>query len=138
MANRALQEDLECTRFHGLFQKPECLEVMNGGQRLLHAAESGEHDRRSKVAVLLQVPEEFEAVHARHDQIRNDDIRVEGCEPFQRFLAVRRNLRLKVIIGEHGGQSGTLARVIIYDQDPARSHRSSGHRSHHSKPRWNR
>jgi hypothetical protein len=69
------------------------------------------------------MPEEFEAVHARHDQIRNDDIRIEGGEPFQRFLAVRRNLRLKVILGEHGGQSGTLALVIIDDQDPARVRR---------------
>ena len=37
-----------------------------------------------KVPVLLQVPEKFEAVHARHDHIRNDDI-----------------LLLKVIVGEH-------------------------------------
>ena len=57
--------------------------------------------------------EEFEAVHARHDQIRNDDIRREGGEPFERLRAVGRYLRLKVIIGEHGGRSGALALIII-------------------------
>ena len=70
--------------------------------------------------MFLQVLEKFETVHARHDQIRNDDIRVEGGEPFQRFLPVRCKLRLKVVLGEHGGQSSMLAFVIIDDQDPAR------------------
>ena len=87
--------------------------------------------------MLLQVPEELETVHARHDQIRNDDIRTEGGEPFERFLSIRRNLRLLVIIGEHGGQGGTLALVIVDDQDAARNSRFSGHRSYHSKPHWN-
>ena len=117
-----------------VLQKPERLEVMNGGQRLFHAAESGEHNRWSKVAVLLQVLKKLETVHARHDQIRNDDIRTKGGETFQRFLPVRRKLRLKAIIGEHGGQSGTLALVIIDDQDPARICRFSGHRINHNKP----
>ena len=94
---------------------------MDGGKRLLHAAEAGERDRRSEVAAFLQVPEQFKAVHARHDQIRNDDVCVEGGEPFQRFLPVGRHLRLKVTIGKHGSQGGTLALVVIDDEDPARN-----------------
>ena len=77
---------------------------MDRGQRLFHAAEAGERDRRSEVAAFLQVPEQFKAVHARHDQIRDDDVRVEGGEPFQRFLPVGGDLRFKVTIGKHGGQ----------------------------------
>ncbi len=100
---------------------------MDGGQRLFHAAEAGERDRRSEVAAFLQVPEQFEAVHARHDQIRNDDVRVEGSEPFQRFLPVGRHLRLKVSIGKHGSQGGTLALLIVDDEDPARNRRQSKH-----------
>ncbi len=86
--NRAFEKDLEGAWFDRLFQEPECLEVVNGRQRLVDASETGEHDRRSLVAVFLQVPEQLEAVHARHDQVGNNDIRVEGSEPFQRFLPV--------------------------------------------------
>ena len=128
VANRAFQKGLEGARFHRLLQEPECLEVMNGGQRLFHAAEAGERDRRSEVAAFLQMPEQLEAVHARHDQIRNDDVRVEGSEPFQRFLPVGRDLRFKVAVGKHGSQGGTLPLVIVNDEDPARNRRQSGHR----------
>ena len=100
---------------------------MNRGERLFHAAEAGERDRRSEVAALLQMPEQFEAVHARHDQIRNDDVCVEGGEPFQRFQPVGRDLRVKVGIGQHGGQGGTLPLVIVNDEDPTRNWLKSGH-----------
>ena len=75
----------------------------------------------------FRMPEQFEAVHARHDQIRNDDVRVEGGEPLQRFLPIGGDLRLKVAIGKHGGQGGTLALVIVDDENPARNRRQSGH-----------
>ena len=57
----------------------------------------------------------------------NDDVCVEGGEPFQRFLPVGRDLRVKVTIGKHGGQGATLALVIIDDEDPARNRRLLGH-----------
>jgi len=76
----------------------------------------------------LQIPQQFEAVHARHDQIGNDDIRVEGSEPFQRLLPVAGNLRFKITIGKHGGQGGTLAFVVVDDEDAARNRRQLGHR----------
>ena len=100
---------------------------MNSGQRLFHAAETGEYDRRSEVAAFLQVPEQFKAVHARHDQIRNDDVSVEGRETFQRFLSVACDLRLKVRLGQHGSQGSTLPLVIIDDEDPARNRRQLAH-----------
>jgi hypothetical protein len=74
------------------------------------------------------MPEQFEAVHARHDQIRNDDVSVEGSEPFQRFLPVGRDLRGKVTIGKHSGQGAALTLIIVDDEDPARNRRQSGHR----------
>ena len=126
--NRTFQEDLEGARLHRLLQEPECLKVMDRGQRLFHAAEAGERDRWSEVAAFLQVPEQFKAVHARHDQIRNYDVCVEGSEPFQRFLTVGRDLRFKVAIGKHGSQGGTLALIIVDNEDPARNHRQSRHR----------
>ena len=119
VANRAFQKNLKSARLHRFLQEPERLEVMNRGQRLFHAAEAGERDRRSEVAAFLQMPEQFKAVHARHHQIRNNDVRVEGGEPFQRFLPVGRDLRVKVGIGKHGGQGGTLALIIVDDEDPA-------------------
>jgi hypothetical protein len=81
--------------------------------------EASERDRRSEVAPFLQVPEQLKAVHARHDQIRNDDVCVEGNEPFQRFLPVARDLRVKGTIRKHGSQGGTLALVIVDDENPA-------------------
>ena len=59
VANRAIQKDFEGARFHRLLQEPECLEVMDGGKRLVHTAEAGERDRRGEIAAFLQVPEQF-------------------------------------------------------------------------------
>ncbi len=42
---------------------------MHRRQRLLHAAETRKRDCRRKIAAFLEPPEQFEAVHARHDQI---------------------------------------------------------------------
>jgi hypothetical protein len=88
---------------------------VNGGQRFVHAAESRKRDRRREVATFFQVAQQFEAVHARHDQIGDDDVRVEGREPFQGLLPVSRDLRFEVAIGKHGSQGGALALVIVDD-----------------------
>src|SRR5580698_4452817 len=77
VANRAFQKSPEGERLHGLFQEPECLEVMNCRQGLFHAAEASERDRRSEVAAFLQMPEQLKAVHARHDQVRYNDVCIE-------------------------------------------------------------
>ncbi len=123
IADGAVQKSSERARFHRLLQEPECLEVMDGGKRLFHTAEAGERDRRSEIAALLQMPEQFEAVHARHHQIRNDDICVKAGEPFQRFQPVGSDLYLKVGVGQHGGQGGALPLVIVNNEDPTRSWR---------------
>src|ERR1022692_1519939 len=127
VANRAIQKDFEGARFHRLFQKPECLEVMDGGKRFFHTAEAGERDRRREISAFLQMPEQFEAVHAWHDQIRNDDVRVEGREPFQCFQTVGRHLSVKITTGKYGGQGAPLPLVVVDDKDPARNCRLSGH-----------
>ena len=101
---------------------------MDGGKRLFHAAEAGKRNRRSEVAAFLQVPEQFKAVHARHHQVRNDHVRVEGREPFQRFLPIGRDLRVKRTIGKHGSQGTALTLVVIDNEYPARNRRQSGHR----------
>src|SRR6266545_1272994 len=113
VADRAFQKSLEGARFHRLLQKPERVEIMDGRKRLFQAAEARQRDCRSEVAALLQVPQQFKAVHARHYQIRNDDIRVKGREPYQRFLAVGCDLRNKVTIGKHGGHGSTLAALLL-------------------------
>ena len=130
VANCAVQKDFEGPRFHRLFQKPECLEVMDGGQRLFHAAETGERDRRGTVPGVVQVPEQFKAVHPRHDQIRDDDVCVEGSEPFQRFLPVGGDLSVKVALAKQSRQRPPLTLVIIDDEDPARSRRGAPGRKH--------
>lgn len=119
--NRAFQKNLECAWFHRLFEIPEGFEVVNDGQRFFDAAECGEHNRRSVVAAILQVLDQLESVHARHNQIRNNDVRAEGAEPFQRVEAVRGNLRYKAAVGKNGRQRGALGGVIIYYKDAARS-----------------
>jgi hypothetical protein len=65
------------------------------------------------------MPEQFEAVHARHDQVRNDDVGIERLEPFQGFLPVGRHLRLKVAIEKHGSHGRTLTLVVVNDEDSA-------------------
>jgi hypothetical protein len=57
-----------------------------------------------------------------------DDVRVEGSEPLQRLLPVSRHLRFKVGLGKHSGQGGTLAFLIVNDEDPAWNRRQSRHR----------
>src|ERR1700683_3255059 len=79
--------------------------------------------------------EQFEAVHVRHDQIRNDYIRAEICEPFQGFPPVTRQLDIKVTLGKYGGQGGSLPLVVIDDQDSARNCRLSEH--HANQDSWN-
>ena len=115
MPDGAFQKDLERIGLHWLFEIPECFEIANRGQRLFHAAECRQHDRRSVIAALVQVPDQLESVHARHQQIRNNDVCVEGVEPFERFQSVCGNLCLEASIGENSRQRGTLAVVIIYD-----------------------
>jgi hypothetical protein len=73
------------------------------------------------------MPEQFETVHARHDQICDDDVRVEGREPLQRFLPVGRHLRFKVGLGKDGSQGGTLAFLVVNNEYPAWDRRQSGH-----------
>jgi hypothetical protein len=51
--NRAVQKDFEGPRFHRFLQEPECLEVMDGGNRLVYTAEAGERDRRREVSAIL-------------------------------------------------------------------------------------
>jgi len=119
VTDRTFQKSLEGARLHRLFQEPECLEIVDCRQRLFYAAETGERDRRREVAALLQVTEQLEAVHARHDQIRDDDVRVEGNEPLQRFLPIGRHLRFKVRLGKHGRQGAALALLIVNYEDPA-------------------
>jgi hypothetical protein len=65
------------------------------------------------------MPQQLKAVHARHKQIRNDDVCVEDSEAFQRFLSVACNLYFKVGVGEHGSQGGALPLVIVDDEDSA-------------------
>ena len=96
---------------------------MDGGKRLVHTSEAGERDRRCEIAAFLQVPEQFKAVHSRHHQIRNNDVCVEGCEPFQCFPPVGRHLGVKVTLAEHGRQRATLPLVIIDNENPARNRR---------------
>ena len=73
------------------------------------------------------MPEQFEAVHARHDQIRNDDVCIEDTEPFQRFLPIGCYLRLKVAAGKHGRHGSALLLVIVNDEDAARNCGQLGH-----------
>jgi hypothetical protein len=132
--DRTFQKNLEGARFHRLLQEPECLEVMDGGKRLFHTAESGERDRRCEVAAFLQLLEQFETVHPRHHQIRHDDVCTEAGEPLQRFLPVGGDLNIKVTIGDHASQGGTLTLVVIDDEDPARNRSLLEHCLYSSKP----
>src|SRR5579871_1053602 len=124
IVNRTFQQGLEGARLHRLFQVPERLELMNGGQSLIHRPKARERNGGSGVAVFFQVPQQFEAVHARHNQIGDDDVCVEDGKPFQRFLPVGRDLRVIGTFGKYGSQGGTLALVIIDDENPA------GHQAH--------
>ena len=76
--------------------------------------------------------DQFEAVHSRHDQIRDDDVGVESQQALQRFLAVGSDLRLKITIGEHRRQGRALPFIVIDDQNPAGKRRRSWHFSHFS------
>jgi hypothetical protein len=100
---------------------------VNYRQRLFHAPEARKRDHWSEVAAIIQMPEKFEAVHTRHDQICDDDVCVKGSERFQRLQAIRSDLCVKVGIGQHRSQGSALALVIVNDEDPARNYGKSGH-----------
>jgi len=127
VVNRAFQQGQERAPFHWLLEVPEGLQVPHGGQRFVHAAKSGERDRRREVAALFQIAQQFEAIHAWHHQIGHDHIRVKGGQTFQRFESVARKLGFKVAAGKHGGQSDALPIVVVYNKYPSRNGWLSGH-----------
>jgi hypothetical protein len=58
-----------------------------------------------------------EAVEAGHVQVRQDYIRLEALELFERLVAFRRSLGGHPPSGYHGSQTGSLADLVVYNQD---------------------
>jgi len=77
--------------------------------------------------MLHQMPEEFEPVHARHNQVRHDHIGIEGSQALQSVYTVGSELYFEMRAGKHRRQSYTLVFVVIDDEYPTRNTGSSGH-----------
>jgi len=92
---------------------------VNSGQRPFYTPETGKRDRRPEIATVPQLPKQLESIHARHDQIRNDNVGAEGSKPVEGILPSDRHLRLEITVWQHRHQSTTLSHVIIDDENSA-------------------
>src|SRR5690606_21613797 len=80
-------------------------------------AESRQDDGGGHFRLFAQLLQKSEAVHAGHVQVRQDDIGREALELFERFVTFGGGLRAHAPGGYHGGQSGALADLVVYDEN---------------------
>ena len=84
----ALQENSKSRRLNGLFKKPERAQIVNRRNRGFDITESCEHDSRRHIARRSETLQKFEAVHARHHQIRYQDLYSAVIQFIERFLSI--------------------------------------------------
>ena len=93
---------------------------MNNRYCLLDAAESRQYDGRSAIAPDREFLQECNAVLARHHEVGQDDAGRSGFEYLESFPAVGRGDRGKAQPGDHFGQIGALAGIVIHNQYSSR------------------
>jgi hypothetical protein len=62
MLNGTLEKSCHCPGCAGFSKEPERAQVMDNGDHLIHAAESGQDDRRRQVSSIKQRAQEFEPI----------------------------------------------------------------------------
>ncbi len=78
----------------------------------------GQHDRRRPAAGGPKPSQQFHAIHSRHFQIGDQNVRPEGFQLLERFFAIRRSLHRVAPQRDHAGQSRALGLFVIHYQDP--------------------
>src|SRR5690606_33593803 len=101
----------------GLFQKPECTQVMNRAYRSLNVSEGGGDDGWDLDALFPHALQESHPVHPWHHDIGDQDIGREPSEFVERFLAVARRFGAIAPCRDHRLQSAALIFLIVNDQD---------------------
>ncbi len=104
---------------------PACAEglqlVVNGIQRADEDYRDGAGAR-----VCLELLAHFKAVHARHLNIQQDEIRQGFLGDRNRQFAADGRAHLVLILGEHGRQHAEVGRVVVNDENAGRcGHRAS-------------
>ncbi len=113
----ALDQKTQSGGLDGLFEKPIGAEIVGGFDGGFDVAESGENDGRGHIAIRGQALHELEAVHARHHEIGDYDMRREKGELVERFLAIGGRFGAIAPTVQHGGQTLALRFFIVNDQN---------------------
>src|SRR6185503_11452278 len=90
-------------------------------------ARGGEHDDRDR-ATLFHPRGERPAVHHRHHQIEDDDVRIEVIEHLERIASVLRRLRKIAIVGEGCHKERSDIRIVIHHENTVTHRREASHR----------
>ena len=78
---------------------------------------AGEDDHGRRGQVLLERPRERQAIHARHHEVGDDEIRAEGEGALKRLVAVSRLLDLVSPAGEERCEPFECIGVVVRNKD---------------------
>ena len=85
--------------------------------RRFDGALRGQNDDGVIAAVVLERAQQFEAAHARHHQVADDDGRAEDGNALKRLFAVARGIGRKAPCTHELGQPEARARLVLDDED---------------------
>ena len=66
----------------------------------------------------LDLAGERQAVHPRHQQVDDQEIRPGGVEPSERLVAVARGRDVEAVVSELLGERDQQVAVVVHEQDP--------------------
>ncbi len=117
LGDGAFEQDAEDGGLDGFFEEPEGAEFVHGADGGFDIAEGGEDDGGDLDVFDGEAAEEFEAVHAGHFEIGDEDGEGLGHELFEGFLAVGGGIGGEAPAAEHAGEAVALGLLVVGDED---------------------
>ncbi len=116
LRGRPLEQDAERGRLNGFLEEPECAEVVNRGDRRLNVAERRQHDRGRHAPLVAEPLQQFEAIHARHHEIRHQHVEGPRTQLLECVQSVCGSLHFVVQRPDHTRQAVALFFFIVDHQ----------------------
>ena len=117
MGSGPAHQGFERAGLYGLFQKPECSQLVHSLDGAVHGAIRGEDDGRRAVPQVAEFVEQLETIHAGHVEIGKDDVGRNLGQLLQGVHAIGGGIGGHAPGSDHAGQACALTRLIVYDQD---------------------
>ena len=114
---RLVEDDAQLVDVERLGDVVESTEL-HGADRRLHGLGSRQHDDRHARIAAPHLLEQLEAVHARHDDVEEDDVERPGRERLQRVGARRDRDRVVGVLQDHA-QRLAHPGLVVDDEDPS-------------------